>query len=82
MHIRVTVDGGRCFGNIHNLWDVFEVKWTTPAGICIGAWDAISASIYTLLCGGDFPWEKEKGVTRIHCPDPNGITFELRRIED
>lgn len=35
----------------------------------------------TLLCGGNFHWEKEKGVATIHCPDPKGITLEPRRIE-
>jgi hypothetical protein len=35
----------------------------------------------TLQCGGDFSWEEEKGTATIHCPDPKGITLELKRIE-
>ena len=48
----------------------------------MGAWHAIAPYLTTLRFGGNFPWEKEKGVVAIHCPDPKEITMELRRIED
>ena len=82
MPIHITVDGGKCQGDLHNVGQVFRVGWTTPEGMCLGAWNAIAPYVTTLLCGGDFPWEEEKGITRIHCPDPKGITLQLRRIED
>jgi len=25
---------------------------------------------------------KENGIVTIHCPDPKGITLELKRVED
>jgi uncharacterized repeat protein (TIGR04076 family) len=48
----------------------------------MGAWNAIAPYISTLRYGGNFPWEEEEGVATIHCPDPKGITLELRRFED
>ena len=82
MQIRVTVTRGKCQGGIHKVGESFSVEWTTPGGICLGAWDALSPHVITLLCGGNFPWEEQAGFTTIHCPDPKGITFELQRIEE
>jgi uncharacterized repeat protein (TIGR04076 family) len=81
MPIRITVKGGKCQGDIHKIGQVYTVGETTPAGICTGAWGAIFPYFLTLLCGGNFSWEEEKGAATIHCPDPKGITLELRRIE-
>ena len=81
MSVRIRVKAGKCQGGIHNVGDEITVDWTTPEGICLGAWDALSSCVIALLCEGNFPWEEEKGYTTIHCPDPKGITFELRRIE-
>ena len=82
MRVRVTVRKGKCQGGIHKVGEAFNVGWTTPEGICLGAWNALSSCVIALLCGGNFPWEKETGFTTVHCPDPKGITFELRRIEE
>lgn len=81
MTIRITVKEGQCSGKFHRVGDVFTVDHTTPGGMCMGAWSAIAPYLTTLRCGGDFPWEKQKGVATIHCPDPKGITLELRRVE-
>ena len=82
MAVRITIKSGKCQGNIHEIGEEFVVESTTPGGMCLGAWDAISPYVTTLLYGGDFPWEKEKGLATIHCPDPKGITIELRRTEE
>jgi len=82
MPIRITVKDGKCQGDIHEIGQVFTVDETTPEGVCTGAWDAIAPYVMTLLCGGNFSWEKEKGVATLHCPDPKGITLELRRIKE
>jgi len=81
MPILITVKGGKCQGKVHKVGQGFTIERTTPAGMCMGAWNAIAPYVVTLLCGGSFPWEEEKGVANIHCPDPKGITLELRRIE-
>jgi len=78
--IRITIKDGVCQDNIHEIGQEFIVGETTPAGMCTGAWGAIFPYFLTLLCGGNFAWEKEKGVATLRCPDPNGITLELRRI--
>jgi uncharacterized repeat protein (TIGR04076 family) len=80
MPVRITVKAGKCQGNIHEIGQVFTVGETTPEGVCTGAWDAIAPYVMTLICGGNFSWEEEEGVATIHCPDPKGITLELRRI--
>ena len=82
MPIRITVKRGKCQGDIHEIGQVFTVNETTPEGVCTGAWDAIAPYVMALLCGGNFSWEEEKGVATIHCPDPKGITLELRRLEE
>jgi uncharacterized repeat protein (TIGR04076 family) len=48
--------------------------------MCLGAWNAITPYINTLLFGGNFPWEDEECYTLVHCPDPKGINLELKRI--
>jgi len=80
MPIRITVKRGKCQGNINDVGQVFSVKDTTPAGMCLGAWSAVAPYVTALRFGGNFPWEEEEGCALIHCPDPRGITLELRRI--
>ena len=80
MPVRITVTGGKCQGNINDVGQVFTVDGTTPEGMCMGAWNAVAPYVTTLLYGGDFPWEAQKGTALIHCPDPKGITLELKRL--
>ncbi len=82
MTVLITIKQGKCHGNFHKIGDTFTVERTTPAGMCLGAWNAVGPYVSTLLFGGNFPWEQEKGVATIHCPDPKGITLEIKRIED
>lgn len=79
--IRITVKDGKCQGKIHKVGQIFTVERTTPFGICLGAWNAIAPYVTALRCRANFPWEREEGVATIHCPDPKGITLELRRSE-
>jgi uncharacterized repeat protein (TIGR04076 family) len=79
--VRITVKQGKCQDDIHQIGQVFIVKDTTPEGICKDAWNAIAPYVMTLQCGGNFTWAEEKGTATIHCPDPKGITLELRLIE-
>ena len=81
MPVEITIKSGRCQGGHHKAGDRFVVEWETPGGLCIGAWDAIAPYVMTLLCSGNFSWENEPGRAQIHCPDPDGITLELRRID-
>jgi len=81
MRILITVKDGECQGGVHKVGQVITFESTTPEGMCTGAWNAIAPYLLTLRFGGNFPWEEEKGVATIHCPDPKGITLELRRVE-
>lgn len=82
MPIELVVKSGKCQGGHHKKGDRFVVDWETPGGFCLGAWNAISPYVTALLCGGNFPWESEPGRAEIHCPDPKGITLEIRRVEE
>lgn len=82
MPVRITVKGGKCQGGYHQIGATFLVDETTPGEMCLDGWNAIAPYVRTLLCGGDFSWEQEKGVATIHCPDPKGITLELRRVDE
>jgi len=79
--VRVTVSDGVCQGGLHHVGESFVAGETTPAGLCVDAWAAISPYVMTLRCGGEFSWAQEKGTVRIHCPDPCGIVLELRRLD-
>jgi len=80
MPVRISVTSGKCQGGYHEVGREFLVDHTTPAGMCLGAWNAIAPYVTTLLCDGNFPWEQDKGVATIHCPDPKGITLRLERV--
>jgi uncharacterized repeat protein (TIGR04076 family) len=79
MPVEITITKGKCQGGYHKIGDKFIVDHLTPT-MCLGAWNAIAPYVTTLLCDGNFPWEKEKGMGTIHCPDPKGITIEIKRI--
>lgn len=82
MPVRITVSGGSCSTKTHRVGQVLTVGRTTPEGMCLGAWNAVAPYVTALRFGANFPWEKEKGVTTIHCPDPKGITLRLERVEE
>ena len=82
MPVCITIKKGKCQGGFHAIGDEFYVDNTTPGGMCLGAWDAVSPYVTTLLWGGRFPWGKKDSAIKIHCPDPKGITLEVRRIEN
>ena len=78
--IRILVKDGECPGKYHKIGQIFTFEHTTPKGMCLDAWQAISPYLTALRYGGNFPWEKEKGFALIHCPDPKGITLEIQRV--
>jgi uncharacterized repeat protein (TIGR04076 family) len=80
-HVRITFKSGNCSSGTHKVGDVVVVKNTTPEGLCLGVWNAITPYLTALRYGANFPWEREEGVITVGCPDPDGIAVELRRIE-
>lgn len=52
MSVHIRVKAGKCQGGLHKIGDEMTVDWTTPEGICLGAWNALSPSITTLALSG------------------------------
>ena len=40
MAIQISVKEGECQSGTHEVGQVFTVEHTTPAGMCLGAWNA------------------------------------------
>ena len=80
--IKVTVESveGKCpLGNVPG--KEFIIERTTPAGMCMSAYQAISPAIQVLRFGGSFPWEKDPDVARFACPDPvNRTIYKIERV--
>ncbi len=81
MATKVTVVEGKCMGGHHRIGDSWEIGSMTPKGMCLGAWGAIFPYVMTLDLGGEFPWEEIPTEAKIHCPDPKGITLEIKKSD-
>jgi len=81
MPVIIRVKRGTCQEKRMMEGQEFVVDVKTPEGICLDAWNSITPYLNALRYDGNFPWEKKKGVVTLHCPDPNGILFEMKRIE-
>lgn len=55
----------------------------TPAGMCMAAYNSISPTLRLFRFGGEYPWDKDKDITYLSCPDPdNKIIYEIRRLRE
>jgi uncharacterized repeat protein (TIGR04076 family) len=79
--VEIEVVGGTCQGGEHPLGQKWTFDGVTPGGMCLGAFHAIVPYLYTLRCGGVFPWAEpnERDTVDIKCADPKGITLRLTR---
>lgn len=79
--IKITVDSveGKCpLGNRPGR--EFLVERTTPAGMCLSAYNSIASAIQVLRYGGSFPWEKNPDIAYVGCPDHlNRVVYKLER---
>jgi len=86
MHpVRITIKsvGTECSQKfkVGDSWTISDGK--TPAGMCRGAYDSLSAAIWVLMTGGSFPWESDPEAALIACPDPAvRVVYEVRRIKE
>lgn len=65
----------------HKVGDEFVVGRHTPAGMCLGAFNALLPYITTLRWGGSFPWEKAGDQGTFCCPDPKVVNvFKVERL--
>ena len=81
MPTKVTVVDGKCQGGHHHVGDGWEIESFTPGGMCLGAWEAIFPYVMALDLDGEFSWEEVPTKIKIHCPDPIGITLEIKKME-
>ena len=53
----------------------------TPGGMCSSAYHAVAPAIRTFRLGGEHPWDEDKDVTRISCPDlEHWVIYEVKRL--
>ena len=53
----------------------------TPGGMCQSAWNAVSSAVRGFRYGAEYPWNEDKNVTLVSCPDPeHWVIYEVRRI--
>ena len=53
----------------------------TPGGMCASAYYAAYPAIRTLRMGGEHPWDKDKNITHVACPDSEVVLImELKRF--
>ena len=59
------------------------IDQTTPAGICLSAFNSLNPAIQVLKYGGSFPWEENPAVAYICCPDHvNRTVYKIERTEE
>ncbi len=62
--------------------DIFELKEQSHS-FCCNAYNSIYPVAQVLRYGGRFPWETEKGVEILGCPDPyNTVVFKIKAVDD
>lgn len=82
--VKVTVDAvtkGECPQGCKagDSWLIEDGK--TPGGMCAGAYNSVAPAIRTLRFGGAHPWDKDKDVTYVSCPDPeHWVIYEVKRL--
>ncbi len=53
----------------------------TPGGMCASAYNAVAPAIRVLRLGGEHPWDEDKDVTYISCPDSEHcVIHEITRL--
>jgi len=78
---KVVSQKGHCEAG-HKIGDEFLIGNHTPDGLCVWAFYALFPFVSALQAGGAFPWENDKDVTTVACPDAgNPVIFELRRAK-
>jgi uncharacterized repeat protein (TIGR04076 family) len=66
----------------HNLGDtfVYETPYKKPAGVCSPLLHVLDLYTWRTVLGYPSWNEKDRSVFRIHCPDPTGTIWEMKRI--
>jgi uncharacterized repeat protein (TIGR04076 family) len=60
-------------------WVIEDGK--TPGGMCAGAYNSVAPTIRTLRLGGEHPWDEDKDVAYVSCPDPkHSVVYQVTRL--
>lgn len=81
--VRVTVVSatGQCPQGF-KVGDSWLIEGSAPPNMCASAYHTLFPTLRVFRFGGSHPWDKEKGVTRIGCPDAiRNMIYELRIVE-
>lgn len=53
----------------------------TPGGMCAGAYNSVAPAIRLFRLGGEQPWDSNKDVTHVSCPDPeHWVIYQVARL--
>ena len=78
--VKVVSQKGTCAWG-HKKGDEWIITGASPAGLCLGALNAMTPFIFTLQHGGEYKWPPGSDTLQLCCPDPfNPVIFELTRI--
>jgi uncharacterized repeat protein (TIGR04076 family) len=81
VRIKVISQKGRCSVG-YKVGDEWVTTGKSPEGICLNAFGMLLPNVRTLMYGGEFPWETDKDISIVCCPDVvNPVVFEIRRIK-
>lgn len=60
-------------------WIIEDGK--TPGGMCAGAYNSVAPAIRLFRLGGEQPWDSNKDVTHVSCPDPeHQVIYQVTRL--
>jgi len=79
-----TCNAGHKAGQEFDLSKEFTLGYTEDGkALCPSAFYAAFPSWRVLRFGGEFPWEENKDLAHVACPDPvNPLVMELKRVRD
>jgi uncharacterized repeat protein (TIGR04076 family) len=75
-------EAGHEAGETFDLGGDIQLSYTNKKGaICPALFYAIYPNLRVLRFGGSLPWEEDKDVAHVACPDPfNPVVVRLRRV--
>ncbi len=77
--VSVTIESCPQGFKVGDSWLIPDEK--TPGGMCAGAYNSVASAVRVFRLGGEQPWDEDKDVTYVSCPDPeHWLVYEVRRL--